>query len=551
MLWSLFKILLFIAVVVALAFGVQWLVSQSGEVQVSFAGTEVVLTPLMALVVLVVLLLAFWVLIKLAGFLMATLRFINGDETALGAYFDRNRERKGYEALSDSLIALASGEAREADAKAQKAQRYLQKPEVTNLVVAQAAEAAGETDRARAAWVDLVKHDRTRFVGVRGLMRQKLEEGDTATAMKLAEKAFALKPRHVETQDTLLRLQARDEDWDGARRVLSAKLKSGALPKDVYKRREAVLSLADARDQLARGEVEKARAEILEANRLSPELVPAAVLAARMHVEAGDKRRAAKVLRAARAKTAHPDLAAAFAEIEPDETPEARIKRFQPFLKVAPDEPESKMLETELHLADEDFPGARRALGTLYETHPTTRSLALMAAIERGEGGSEPVVRGWLAKALSASRGPQWVCDVCGTIHGEWTPVCSHCEAFDRLSWKESQSGGSVSALPSDMLPLLTGPAAAAPPPATAPDEPSRDDEVRAIAVIDEEPATPRPSRGPVEPMPTGAGDAARPVRAVDPAARPTFQRTVLASPPERPSTRDEGGEPPVEASRD
>lgn len=463
MLWSLFKILVFVAVVVALAFGVQWILAVSGEVLITFNGSEYVLPPLVVVLSVLALMLALWILFKLAGLLVALLRFINGDDTAISAYFDRNRERKGYQALSDSMVALASGESREAVAKAQRAERYLQKPEVTTLLMAQAAEAAGEKDRARAAWIDLVKHDRTRFVGIRGLMRQKLEEGDTDTAMKLAEKAFALKPAHVDTQDTLLRLQARDENWDGARRVLTAKLKSGALPRDVYKRREAVLSLADARDRLSRGETEKARAEVLEANRLSPELVPAAVLAARMHIEAGEKRRAAKVLKAARLKTPHPDLAAAFADIEPGETPDARLKRFQSFLKVAPDDPETKMLDAELHVAAEDFPGARRALGNLYETHPTTRSLALMAAIERGEGGDEAVVRGWLAKALSASRGPQWVCDTCGMVHGEWIPVCTQCEAFDSLSWRAASGIAGGSAPNSDMLPLLTGPAAAPP----------------------------------------------------------------------------------------
>lgn len=518
MLWSLFKILLFVALVVALAFGVQWLLSVSGDVTLRFDGTELVLSPLVVVLGTLVLMLVFWVVFKLTGLLIALLRFINGDDTALGAYFDRNRERKGYAALSDSLIALASGEAREAANKAQKAEKYLQKPEVTTLIVAQASEAVGDTARAREAWKTLVTHDRTRFVGVRGLMRQKLEEGDTETAMKLAEKAFALKPRHVETQDTLLRLQARDENWDGARRVLSAKLKSGDLPKDVYKRREAVLSLADARNQLAEGNADKARAEILEANRLSPELVPAAVMAARLHIQNGEKRRAAKVLKAARLKTPHPDLAAAFAEIEQGETPEDRIKRFQPFLKVAPQASESKMLETELYLAAEDFPGARRALGQLYETEPTTRSLTLMAAIERGEGGSEAVVRGWLAKAIGAPRGPQWICDTCGTVHGDWLPVCTSCEAFDSLSWKSAPMGTTSGAMPSDMLPLLMGPSTA------TPEAPEGD--VPAVLAEDvKQVETPAPTRpvSPARPAPKAEAEDAEtveesaPARAIDP----------------------------------
>ncbi|WP_308917790.1 heme biosynthesis protein HemY [Jannaschia sp. LMIT008] len=458
MLWSLFKILLFVAIVVALAYGVQWILSLSGEVLITFAGSEYVLSPLMVVIAALIGLVVLWIVFKLLGLLVGFFRWLSGDENAFDRYRARSRERKGYEALSDSLIALAAGEAREATTKAQRAEKYLNRPEVTDVVVAQAAEAAGERDTASDAYKRLLRNDRTRFVGVRGLLHQELEAGHTDTAMKLAEKAFALKPRHREVQDTLLKMQARQEDWEGARRVLTAKLKSGALPKDVYKRREAVLGLAEARAKLAAGKPDEARAEALEANRLSPELVPAAVLAARMHIEAGEKRRAAKVLRAAWTKHHHPDLAATYAGIEPDETPGQRIKRFGALLKIDPDAPETRMLETELHLAAEDFPAARRSLGKLAETHPTARSLSLMAAIERGEGASEAVVRGWLAKALGASRGPQWVCDNCGTVHGTWVPVCTSCDAFDSLTWTEpARAETATAALPTDMLPLLIG----------------------------------------------------------------------------------------------
>ena len=58
-------------------------------------------------------------------------------------------------------------------------------------------------------------------------MKQKLAAGDTETAMKLAEKALALRPKNEEVQTTLLQLQARHEDWSGARATLAAALKSG------------------------------------------------------------------------------------------------------------------------------------------------------------------------------------------------------------------------------------------------------------------------------------------------------------------------------------
>lgn len=303
----------------------------------------------------------------------------------------------------------------------------------------------------------LVTNDATRFVGVRGIMKQKLADGDTDTALKLAEKAFALKPKHEETQDVLLRLQAQTEDWSGARKTLNAKLKHGNLPRDVHKRRDAVLALSEAKDILADDSSIEVQEKAIEANKLSPDLIPAAVMAAKSYVDQGRPKLAVRLLKKSWEAQPHPDLAAAFAAITPDETPAERVKRFTALTRIKPDHAETKMLLSELHIANEDFPEARRALGNLAETHPDARSVTLMAAIEKGEGASDAVVRGWLAKALTVARGPQWICDNCQHIHTEWAPFCGNCESFDTLAWKTPPM--SETAMPGgvQMLPLIVG----------------------------------------------------------------------------------------------
>ena len=64
------------------------------------------------------------------------------------------------------------------------------------------------------------------------------------------------------------------------------------------------------------------------------------------------------------------------------------------------------------------------------------------------------MVRGWLAKAVTAKRGPQWICDVTGKVYPEWVPSTEG--GFDTLSWVEPKeevtaSGGA------EMLPLIVG----------------------------------------------------------------------------------------------
>jgi len=393
-------------------------------------------------------------LLKLAGLAIAVLRTLAGDQTALRRFFDKNRERRGYAALSEGLIAVASGEGQKAVAKANKAEKLLNKPELTLLLKAQAAELTNDRTRSIELYKQLLGDNRTRFVGIRGLMKAKLLEGDTERALLLAEKAFALKPRHPELLDTLFSLQSNAKDWSGARATLLAKSRAKTLPKDIATRRDAVLSVADAMANHANGQEKLARDAAISANRTAPALVPAAVLAAQVHLSEENKRLAVRVLRKAWEANPHPDIAAAFANIEPDETPAERIKRFASFLKLAPDHPETRLLETELLLAAEDFPAARRAIGDLAEQTPTARTLGLMGAISRGEGASEEIIRGYLARAIVAPRGEQWICSACNSIQSKWMPTCSNCSGFDTLSWALPVETENAE-LPVSMLPLL------------------------------------------------------------------------------------------------
>lgn len=461
MLTSLFKIVLFLMLVVALAFAATYLMDDNntviGDLMITLAGVEYTLSAIEAVIVLSILVILIWVGLKLLSLLVATLRFINGDDTAISRYFNRSRERRGYRALSEGMMALASGDADAAMSKAVQAERYLQQPALTNLLAAQAAEMSGNMTRAEQIYKELIKDPQTRFVGVRGIMKQRLASGDTHVALKLAQKAFELKPKHEEVQDVLLQLQAQSHDWQGARKTLGVKLKQGKIPRDVHKRREAVLALSQAAEVIDEENSIEKREIAIEANRLSPDLVPAAAMAAREYIVQTKPKLAVRVIKKAWESQPHPDLAAAFSEIEPNETPQERLKRFAQLAKLNPEHVESRLMMAELNLAAEDFPEARRALGDIVENNPDARALTIMAAIERGEGSSDEVVRGWLAKALSAPRGPQWVCDKCNTVHSEWVPVCSSCDALDTLSWREAPQNEMQTSTGIEMLPLLMG----------------------------------------------------------------------------------------------
>ena len=457
MIWSFTKIAIFVVAVAAATLLAGYLAETGGGIRIAIANQEFTLGPVQSVVAVVLSLLSLWLVLKAFSLAVAVIKFVNGDETAISRYFDRNRERKGYLALSEGMMALASGDGAHAISQAARAEKFLRKPELTNLLTAQAAEMAGDSRKAAEVYKRLLADDRTRFVGVRGLMKQKLAEGDSETALKLAEKAFLMKPSNKDIQDTLFQLQATTGDWAGARKVLSAKLKQGHLPRDVHRRRDAILALQEAKVVMSDDAPIEAREAAIAANKQSPDLIPAAVLAAHGYFSEGKVKNAVRILKKAWEVQPHPDLAAAFAALEPDETAAARLKRFEQLFALASGHEETRLLKAELNIAAEDFPAARRALGDLPESHPTIRALTIMAAIERGEGADDAVVRAWLTRALSAGRGPQWVCEKCQQINAVWSPVCDNCGGFDTLSWREPVRSAAAQPVHTDLLPLVVG----------------------------------------------------------------------------------------------
>ncbi|HUF57582.1 MAG TPA: heme biosynthesis HemY N-terminal domain-containing protein [Thermohalobaculum sp.] len=405
MLGSFLRILLFL-VLVALGIAlVAYLVETPGEITINFANQEYYFTPLAFVVALFLGFVALWLLFKILGFLVAVFRFIIGDETAVSRYFDRSRHRRGLDAYSAGLTALAAGESRRALDKAQRAERLLDRPKMTRLLTAQAADSAGERELARAEYTALAEDPDTAFVGVRGLMDQALAEGDTDRAFKLAQSGLKLKPREPHTLETLYTLQSQRFDWAGARRTLAQQRKAGLLEKPEVQRRDAMLALAQAEDAEEAGEEDEARRLALEAAKADPANVEAASAAARLLTKDGSKRQATRLLVDAWKHNPSPQLAAAYAAIEPDESPAERRRRFGKLLAANPEHPEARFTEAELALTTDDFRGARKSISDLRETEPSARSCAIMAAVARGEGAPESEVRGWLARALGAPRG--------------------------------------------------------------------------------------------------------------------------------------------------
>ncbi|MEM6676383.1 MAG: heme biosynthesis HemY N-terminal domain-containing protein [Pseudomonadota bacterium] len=407
MLNSILKFAVFIAIVGALAFGANYLLTapEGDGITITFRDATTTIRPIAAALFLILGFLSLYLLLKVSGFLYALFSFIVGGDSSLTRYFERADERKGAEALAQAQAAIAMGDGRRAKQKAQLAERKLKRPALTRLANAQAAELAGDTDRAKTYYRALADNSETALVGVKGLMRLAEGGGETESVEILARTAAGLKSDDKETLDALYALQSGKFNWDAARHTLASLKRGNLITAEEAARRESHLALAQAAEAQDAGRNGDALKLAVEAAKIDPTNHEATSKAARMLAETGATKQAGRVIAEAWKAAPSPEVAKVFADLEPAEVPADRRKRFEELFQSNPNHPQTSYTRAELALLEGKWDEARAELKKLNETEPSGRYCAIRAALSRGEGKEESEVRSWLVRGIGAPGG--------------------------------------------------------------------------------------------------------------------------------------------------
>lgn len=421
------KLIIFLGLLLALAFGLAELADMPGSILIDAAGMEIRLTLLTGLGLLVglvlTIMLIWWVIrvtFRLPGFLRLSSRL--------------RRRANGQAAISRGFIALGTGDERAARRYAEEAMRLLGREPLPLLLKAQAAQLAGDGKGAENAFRSMLETDETVSLGLRGLYIEAERQGDAATARQMAEEALSRAPATPWANAALIGFYAQARDWAGAIRILDQSISRRLIDRETGKAQRAILLTAAAQDK-RESNPEEANALALDALRLAPGLVPASVIAARRFSAQGAYAKATKILETAWKLNPHPDLADAYTHVRLGDAAMDRLARAKTLQKLSNHARESRFAVARAALDAQDFALARRELDTLLLEKPTTRACLLMAELEERESGNTARARGWLARAARAKRDPVWIAD--GVIAAEWaatSPVTGRIGAFE---WRE------------------------------------------------------------------------------------------------------------------
>ena len=416
------RVVFFLIVLAAIAFGFAWVADRPGDVAVTWLGYHIETS-------LAVAALALLLLVLLLMFAIWLVRALLRSPGRMSMFVRHRRAMKGYQAVSRGLIAIGSGDQRLARRSADDAARLTPGEPLTLLLSAQSAQMAGDRPAAERAFRAMTRHEETKLLGLRGLYVEAQRRGDTDGARRAAELAAKTAPTLTWAGQAVLDDRCAANDWAGA--LASLDRMKGGLPKEEYRRKRAVLLTARAQ-ALADIERDTARGLALEAVKLAPDLVPAAAMASRRLVEAGEHRRARRILEAAWRASPHPDIAEAYADLRLGDSARDRLTRMQKLADMVPGQLEGALAVARAALDAREFATARAALEP-YVSAPTRRVATLMAEIEDAEHGDTGRVREWMGRAMRASGDPVWTAD--GVVSDRWLPVSPN-GRLDGYQWR-------------------------------------------------------------------------------------------------------------------
>ncbi|AMA55036.1 heme biosynthesis protein HemY [Bradyrhizobium sp. CCGE-LA001] len=432
------RIVLFLILIALAAAGGAWVADQPGEVVLTWGGWRASPT----IPVFVLLLGIFAVAVVL---LWSIVTMIWRTPGRLRRRRHEKRHARGRHAITHGLLAIGHGDTALARRHAVAARRHAPNDPLALLLHAQSAQLDGNRDEAQRAFRAMAEREDTRLLGLRGLFIEAQRADDAVGAVMIAEEAIKLSPSSAWASHAVLGFRCARGDWSGALAILDSNLSAGQIDKPTYRRQRGVLLTARALE-LETMDRDVARESAMEAVKLAPTLVPAAVLAAKFESEAHQVRRAMKLVEAAWLANPHPDLADAYAHVKLGDTAWHRLQRVETLAAKTPaDKPghvEGQLAIARAAIDASEFARAREVLAP-YLKDPTQRVALLMAEIERTEHGDGGRARAWTLRAVRARHDPAWTAD--GYVSDGWRPVSPVTGRLDAFQWQTP-----VASLPSD-----------------------------------------------------------------------------------------------------
>ncbi|HTK85468.1 MAG TPA: heme biosynthesis HemY N-terminal domain-containing protein [Patescibacteria group bacterium] len=447
-LWFVIKTGLLVAVAV-------WVANRPGQIDINWQGYEIKTQVGLALLAVLILVLFSLLLYKI---LHAFVTF----PASWNRYRDYGRRHKGLRALTLGLTAVAAGDAKMANYHSHRARKFMAHDKgLTVLLEAQAARLKGDDKAAHGFFEKLMANSDTSFLGLRGLLVNALERGETNQASELAQRALALHPKQPWALRMAYDLKVRQGHWNDALKLLEQGIKQKALDEGRAMRDRVALLLQEAEEFMRSGNEGAALARLKQARNADPAFVPAALALAKHYLSRDNLKAAADVIEKAWKEHPHPELAELWHEAIPKKMGKdsaGRMKWFERLVALRPDDAEGQLAAAAAAIENGLWGSARAYLDRASSMRVGPRLYRLRARLAQALDRPEEATL-MLRKAAEAAPEKTWVCKESGRVYDRWSPIAQPHGSFNTIVWDHPLPEKTDSAANDRSELLITAPA--------------------------------------------------------------------------------------------
>jgi HemY protein len=392
------RLIVYVAMVAALATAAVWLANDPGAVSLVWHGWRVNTSVGILVTAMIAAMIVIFLVLRLVALLGGTVR-------AFAAAQRERRLKRGLTSLGDGFAAVQAGQGPAARKLAKEAASLLHNNSAVLMLRKDAAVLSGDGREVQAAAQAMLARPETELAGLRTLADKALAEGDVMGALTHARNALAHRDAPPWALHMVMDGEIVMERWGEALAALDTKLGRETFAAVEYRRLKSRLLTRQAQAYLRGGDAAAAANAARKAMDADDANYNAVAVFAKAMAAQGKGRKAAGAVERAWASAPHVELLAAYKALIPGESTLDWAQRVDNLAKAAPNHPESRLAVAIASLDAALWGQARNRLQGLTgeDTAPEIRARAahILAEVETRERGDSDSAAEWLKVALA------------------------------------------------------------------------------------------------------------------------------------------------------
>jgi HemY protein len=343
------------------------------------------------------------------------------------------RTKKGYDFFVESMIALLNKDNKTAINSARKMKGILKKDTSLNLLLqSEILKIEKKSEELTDVYDLMIKNNKTKTLGYRGLMEQSLKQQDYHHAFIYGEKLFLLNPKIEKLYQTLLNVIAKTKNWNQLINITDKAYSHRIIKKEEANENKSIALFEIAKIKMKSDDKEAINL-IEKAISLKGNFSPYIKLYTQLLFASNNNTKAQKVLKKYWSQSPSSLLRSSISEVLKENNIN-EIEFINRLISKNQNNEESKKLLIDFAIYLNHWGIARENIKGLIGSNPSREICLFMSEIELGEFNDIQKSEGWKLRANNAELDYYWVCKFTNNPQKNWAAL-SDSGHFNSLEW--------------------------------------------------------------------------------------------------------------------